>query len=142
MNCRKLEPAGVEQEVARLVKRPLYRPDGKERSFVSFRFSPDVTGSGKTLFAVFSNLLRAVVYRGPFHTALSVEMDERLMMDKGYDSLEFSLIDLELRQHCGWGNDRGEPYWRPGNVISITFLEEATVDQDGLYKMHEVTIRL
>jgi len=141
MKCRELEQKHVEEERIRLEQRRRYVAGEAGRASVQFRFNLDASQSGDSLLLIYSNRLRSVVYWGPYQPGLSVEIDDRLTAEKGYDNLEFRLLRLKDKQICMWGNERGYPYWRPGADISIAFLPETVLDEDGLAKQHEVTLR-
>ena len=141
MKCRQLKPTQMDEERAEFERRPRYVLGEKGRAVVHFQFNLDAEDGGETLFVILSNRMGALVYRGPYRRSLSLEMDANLAADDGYDNLEFWLLQLGQKQICGWANERGYPYWRPGADISIEFLREGGFGDDGLFKQHDVTIR-
>jgi hypothetical protein len=140
MGCKKLEQKQVPVERAHLEQQPRFIPGEKGRSDVHFHFNLDPAAIGESAFAIISNRSHSAVYVGPYQTDITVQVDEQLISDKGYDGLEFRLLRIKAEQLCIWINDRGEPYWRPGAHSTITFLEEASVDKDGLPKRFDVEI--
>jgi hypothetical protein len=141
MKCRTLEPMQVEEERSRLEQRRRYVPGENGRASVQFQFNLDSWQTDDAFLLIYSNRTRSAMYWGPYQSALSVEIDDRLTAKNGYDNLEFRLLRPTQQALCVWGNERGYPYWRPGAVISIAFLGETELDEDGLSKNHDVTIR-
>jgi len=140
MGCKKLEQKQVAIERTRLEQQPRFVAGDKGRAAVHFHFNLDPAAIGESLFAILSNRSHAAVYLGPYKTDVTVEIDERLISDKGYDGVEFRLLQTKNEQFCIWINERGEPYWRPGARATIKFLDEATLDKDGLTKRFDVNL--
>ncbi len=140
MKCKTLEPEEVTAEHARLTQRKRYVPTASGQTSVQFKFNLTQTEVGESLFMIYSNRAGKAMYWGPYRAILSVGIDENLVVEKGYDNLEFQLLQLEHQQLCRWSNERGYPYWRAGD-IGITFLRKQILDEDGLVKTFEVTIR-
>ncbi len=141
MPCQTLEQKQIDEERTRLEKQPRYVPGDKGRASVQFQFNLNPSPAGETLFVIFSNRLHKPVYRGPYRPSVRVEIDDGLSSDKYYDNLEFSLLEFGQKRLCIWTNERGEPYWRPGAHVTIGFLEESTLDKDGLPKRFDIRIQ-
>jgi hypothetical protein len=141
MHCQKLGPAEVAQDRTRLEQLPRYVPGDKGRGTVQFQFNLSPKEVDESLFVIFSARSRTAVYRGPYLSRVTVEIDDKMAADNSYDSLEFHLLQLKHRQVCTWINERGEPYWRLGAQIAIKFLPEQALDQEGLPKNFDVEIR-
>jgi hypothetical protein len=141
MKCRKLVSAKMDEERANIEKLPLYVPGQKDRATVRLAFNLDPKDVGKAIFVISSNRLGMLVYRGPYTRTLFLEMDADLALHRGYDNLEFKLLQLELKQICICSNERDYAYWRPDAEISIVFLQEGVFDDDHLFKQFDVTIR-
>lgn len=122
-------------------RRPVYVPRKTERSSVQFQFNLNPAEIGDSLFMIVSHRMNQVVYRGAYRSSITVEIDDRLSADKYYDGLEFWLLQLERKQRCIWINERGEQYWRPGAQISIDFLDQPVLDENGLPRRFDVKIR-
>ena len=141
MKCQELEPLEMNEARVNLETRPRYVLGEKGRATVHFRFNLNIEEGSETLFVIFSNQVGALVYRGLYMRSLSLEMDAYLAADRGYDNLEFWLLQLRQKQICSWVNERDYRYWRPGAEISIVFLREGVFDDDHLFKQFDVTIR-
>jgi hypothetical protein len=141
MGCKKLEKKQVPVERVRFEQQSRFVPSDKGRADVHFHFNLDPAAIGESLFAIISNRSHSAVYVGPYKTDITVQIDERLLSDKGYDGVEFWLLRVKDELLCTWINDRGEPYWRPGANATIKFLEEATEDEYGLPKRFDVEIK-
>ena len=140
MKCHTLEPMKLDEERTRLEQRRRYVPGENGRATVQFRFNLDASQADDSFLLIYSNRARSSVYWGPYQSTLLVEIDDRLTTKKGYDNLEFRHLRLKQKEICVWVNERGYPYWHPGAVISITFLWQTFLDEDGLTKNHGVTI--
>ncbi len=141
MRCRTMDREQFDAVRASLEQRRRYTPDEKSRTSVQFRFNLDPSQVGESLFVIYSNRKRSVMYRGPYQDRVTVEIDDGLTSEKGYDNLQFRLLRLPEKQSCRWVNTRGYPYWRPGGEVEIRFLRETTIDEKWLTTTHEVTIR-
>jgi hypothetical protein len=141
MTCRTLEPRQVDEERAHLEQSRRYVPGEEGRTSVQFRFNLDPSRYGDSLLLIYSNRIRSSIYWGSYRSVLSVDIDSRLTSKKGGDNLEFWLLRLRQREICVWNNESDYPYWRPDAVIGIDFLWEAVLDEYGLPKDHEVTLR-
>lgn len=141
VKCRELNNEELGQAQARLDALPLYVADSLERATVRFQFNLDADAVGESLFVIYSYHARSAVYRGPYHGSVQVAIDGRLAKDRYFDDLQFKLLRIAHKQICTWINDSGAPYWRPNATIDIEFLEERTVDENGLPKSFNVSIR-
>jgi hypothetical protein len=141
MQCQKVGQAQVAEERTRLEQLPRYVLGDKGRGTVEFHFNLNPSEVDESLFVIVSGRSRTAVYRGPYRSKITVEIDSKLSADQNYDDLEFHLLQLKHRQVCRWMNERGEPYWRSGAHITIKFLPEQTLDQAGLPKRFDVEIR-
>ena len=141
MQCQELEQAEFNTARSHLAQTPRYILGDKGRALIQFQFNLNPMLIGESLFVIFSQRAQAAVYLGPYQSSVSVNIDETLSSDKGYDQLEFRLLQLTERKLCSWLNERGEPYWQPGARIDIAFLRSQTFDEAGLPKCFDVTIR-
>jgi hypothetical protein len=119
MACRKLEEPQVAEERARLLARPRYVPGDKGRAVVHFRFNLDPSAVGESLFAIVSNRWRTTLYRGAYQPSVTVEIDDKLSADKGYDHIEFWLLQFKEKQLCIWINERRSPSSFCQNQLSM-----------------------
>lgn len=139
--CQKLDASQFEAARTEFGQVHRYVPGGKGRAFVRFEFSLKPAEVGESIFVILSSRTQTAVYHGPYQSQVSVEIDDNLSADEGYDHLEFWLLRLEEKQSCMWVNEQGAPYWNPGALVTIEFLPEPTVDDEGLRKRFNVTIR-
>jgi len=141
MKCRDLSDREVSEARVRLNAMPMYVPGGQWRDMVQFRFNLDPGAVGESLFVIRSYGIGAAVYRGTYQDRIIVNMDDRLARDQRDDILQFKLLRIEEKKICTWISDEGRPYWRPGAEIDIEFLWQPGVDENGLPKSFNVTIR-
>ncbi|QRK11021.1 hypothetical protein JQX13_16460 [Archangium violaceum] len=141
MQCQKLTQKQLEAARTHFDQLHRYVLSDKGRSSVQFQFNLSPMVVGESLFAIYSNRTLTTVYLGPYQPQLTVEIDDNLTSDKGYDQLEFRLLQLEKMQGCLWANEQDEPYWQPGARIAIEFLRAQVLDENELPKRFDVTIR-
>ncbi|MGP0017964.1 MAG: hypothetical protein ACLPHP_05305 [Candidatus Sulfotelmatobacter sp.] len=141
MGCEKIDRPKLAEERMRLEQLPKYIPRDRGHANVQFDFNLDSSETDESLFVIVSGRLGKAIYRGAYQDRISVDIDSKLSEDHSYDSLEFHLLQFKNQQVCRWINERGEPYWRAGAHITIRFLQEPTVDKDGLPKRFDVEIR-
>jgi len=139
MKCRSIEAPNMERERTRFEAEHVYQVQGTDRSTVRFRFGL-AANADESRFAIKSHRIGALVYKGPYRREISVEIDSNLAKDDGWDNLEFHLFDPGKKQACSSTNDRGYQFWRPGAEISVAFLREPVIDDNGLRKEYDVTI--
>ncbi|MDY6993452.1 MAG: hypothetical protein SVR94_12745 [Pseudomonadota bacterium] len=139
--CQKVEQAEMDKERVYYETHLRYVLGEAGRAIVHFQFNLNIENNDETLFGIFSNRIRKLVYLGPYKDSLSLEIDANLTTDKGYDNLEFRLLQFEQKRFCSWANESDYPYWHPNAKISIDFLPKGIFDEEGLFKQFEVTIR-
>lgn len=140
MKSRDLTEREMDAERADLASRPRYAPGAEGRGTARFRFDLDPAAVGESLFAISSRRANAVVYLGPYHPELLVGKDSGLSSDRGYDSLEIRLVEIEHKRVRSWANDRGHPYWAAEGTIEIALRDEEREDEDGLLEEHGVKL--
>ncbi|WNG34922.1 hypothetical protein F0U61_15640 [Archangium violaceum] len=141
MQCQKLTQQQLDAALTQFDQLHRYVLRDKGRTSVQFQFNLSPAVVGESLFAIYSNRTLTAVYLGPYQSELSVEIDDNLTSEKGYDHLEFRLLQLEKMQGCLWVNEQDEPYWQPGARISIEFLRAQVLDENELPKRFDITIR-
>ncbi len=132
MQCQKLTPKELEESLAQVDQLHRYVLSDTGRSSVRFQFNLSPMVVGESIFVIYSNKTQTAVYFGPYQPELDVEIDDNPTSDKGYEHIEFWLLQLEKMQGCKWANERDEPYWQPGARIDIEILREQVLDEDEL----------
>jgi hypothetical protein len=142
MTCRKLPPAQIKEETARLATKAKYVLSAERRGAVTFRFNLDPQPAGRALLEIYSYRFRRVIYLGPYRSALQIEVDQPMVSERAYDHLQFRLLQQDPAQMCVWTNEQTFPYWEPGAEILVRLLRAKVLDErEGVPKSFEVEVK-
>lgn len=147
MKCYDLTKEELKDTLDKFSDKYKYKIDKDSEATVKFQFNLDPSETDESIFAVLSRTAKKfgednLLYVGPYKTNLTVPIDDRLMTASGYhDNVEFRLLQVDKSRYCRWANSLEYPYWKPNSNISIDFLYERRIDEEGLVFMFDVEIR-